>query len=99
MKDYFHGSPDKIDGTLWKNANVSSEKCNALRFALLRRVGDAECYIYRVLLSPDDVKQIVDAAGVVDHALTREMPYVERILVTNELIDECRARPGTMGLT
>lgn len=99
MKEYFHGSPDKIDGPLWKNANVSSDKCNALIFALRRRVGDADCYIYKLLLSPDDVKQIVDAAGVVDHVLTREMSFVECILVTDELIDACRRRLGAMGLT
>jgi hypothetical protein len=98
MKNYFHGSPDKIDGPLWKHANVSSEKCNALRFALRRGVGKADCYIYRLLLSPDDVKQVVDGVGVVDHVLTRQMPYVERILVTNELIENCRRRLERMGL-
>jgi hypothetical protein len=101
MTDYFHGSSDKIeiDDPLREKTNVSRDKCNALMFALRRRVGNADCYIYKFLLSPDEVKQIVDAAGVVDHVLTRETPYVERILVTDMLIDECRARTRAMGLT
>ena len=98
MKEWFHGSDRLIGVAISVGQCVSSEKCNALKFALRRRVGDADCYIYKLLLVPDDVKQIKDAAGVIDHVLTRDMPYVERILVTEELIAECKSRPAAMGL-
>jgi hypothetical protein len=98
MKEpYYHGSPTYIDGSLSKGTCVSSTKCNALIFALRYRRGD--CYIYSMLLdSTTDLERQEDAVGTVDKILVRDTPFAERILVTDELIAECRTLSVAAGL-
>ena len=94
---YFHGSSSLIDGPLSKDTCVSSDKCNALRFA--RRHARADCFIYMFLLEPAiDVEEKIDAVGTIDRVLVRDTPFSERILVTHELIAECRASSPANGL-
>ena len=46
-----------------------------------------------------DLKRLEDAAGIVDHELVRDMPFTERILVTDALIAECREASPARGLS
>ena len=89
-KPFFHGSPIKIDGQIRQGTCVSNSKSNALYFALRRRQGD--CYLYILQVDPAvDLEQSFDAAGVMDYVLAHDTSYSECILVTDQVISECRA--------
>src|SRR5260221_312800 len=95
-KAYYHGSSTHIDGPLSEGSYVSSAKCNALIFA--RRRCQGNCYIYVVQVDPAvDLQQRVNA-GTVDWVLARDIAFSERILVTDELIAECKVASEAAGL-
>ncbi|HEY3855659.1 MAG TPA: hypothetical protein VGO67_14820 [Verrucomicrobiae bacterium] len=90
---HFHGSSHSIDDLIAKGSCVSSDKGNALRFARFAHGHtDGDCYIYVLMLDPTiDLEQSRDAVGTVDKVLVRDTPFSERILVTDDVIAECRA--------
>jgi len=89
-KEFYHGSPTKIDGPLRKGTCVSNARHNAVFFALRRRQGD--CYLYVILLDhTTDLEQSVDTAGVVDYVLARDTQPSKRIVLTDEILAEIRA--------
>ncbi len=86
---YYHGSSTCIDGMIWKGTCVSIEKCNALTFA--RRRGQGVCYIYSMVLDSAADLERHEEAGIVDWRLVRNTAFSERVVVTDELIAECKA--------
>ena len=91
MTLYFHGSEKLIDGRLFKGTCVSSDKANAVIFARRRSRGK-ECYLYELLLDPKtDLQQKIDDEGTIDWVLVRDTQFSKRILVTADLIAECKA--------
>lgn len=94
MTLFFHGSEKLIDGPLLKGTCVSSDKANAMIFARRRCKGDSKgkCYLYELLLDPKtDLQQKIDDEGTIDWVLIRDTQFSKRILVTAELIAECKA--------
>lgn len=89
-KEFYHGSPTKIDGPIKKGTCVSSARHNSVFFALRRRQGD--CYLYVMVLDhTTDLEQSVDSAGVVDYVLARDTQFSKCILLTDEILAEIRA--------
>ena len=87
---YFHGSPNEIEGFLPQGTYVTRAKHYALFYAV--RSGKPDCYIYSMTLDPaQDIEQRVDLAGTVDYVLIRDTPFRERIPVTDEVRAECKA--------
>ena len=88
---YFHGTDKFYDKLLPKGVYVSKSKSNVVYFA--QRRGQQDRFIYTVLMDPakDDLEQRVDPAGTVDHVLAKDIPFVKREPLTDQLIAECKA--------